>query len=238
MRAPVAAAVLVAAIPAFAAAQDAPWAAPVAGAWTLAGVSEGDPYCAVQLGKAQTIGGAVLEVSATCRRNYDLEDVAAWSLRGRDIVFSDALRQTRYVFSRVPDGSYMAIQPKDLGAFLERGAPQRPASIRALFEDEGTFALSGPNNTASCGFSVTATSATGGGLEQWGRCAAPWKGRGWKRWSYANNQLKLLDAKGAAILTLTRGDAYTFVGGEPDRPIFFGPGAIDGSEMLDAPAKR
>jgi hypothetical protein len=68
--------------------------------------------------------------------------------------------------------------------------------------------------------------------------AGPWKGKGWKRWSYANSQLKLLDAKDAAILTLTRADAYTFTADTPSGPIFFGPGVIDGSEMLDAPAKR
>jgi hypothetical protein len=219
-------------------AQPAPWAAPLAGAWTLAGVSEGDPVCGVTLGKEQTIGGAVLEVSAACRRNYDFEDVAAWSLRGRDIVFIDALRKTRFVFARGQDGTYNATQPKDLGAYLERGAPDKPASIRALFDETGTFTLSGPNKAAPCGFAVTATGATGGALEQAGRCAAPWKGKGWRRWSYANNQLKLLDAKGAAILTLRRGDAYTFTADTPNGPIFFGPGVIDGSEMLDAPARR
>jgi hypothetical protein len=113
-----------------------------------------------------------------------------------------------------------------MGAYLMHGAPRRP-TIRALFGDEGTFTLSGPNNASPCGFAVTATSAAGGGLDQAGRCAAPWKSKGWRRWSYANSQLKLLDAKGAAILTLTRSDAYTFTADTPSGPIFFGPGVID-----------
>jgi hypothetical protein len=214
-------------------AQPAAWSAALAGPWTLAGASEGDPYCAVTLGRGEAIGGAAIEISATCRRNYDMEDIAAWALRGRDIVFIDALRKVRYVFHRSPDGTYIATQPRDLGAFLERGSPERPASIRALFDDEGTFTLSGPNNAKPCGFAVYGK----GGLDQEGRCAAPWKGKGWKRWSVKGNQLTLLDGKGGVILTLTRSDAYTFMAQTPGGPIFFGPGYIDGSEMLETPTK-
>ncbi len=216
-----------------AAAQPAAWSAPLAGAWSLVGDSEGDPVCAITLRRGEAIGGASIDISATCRRNYDFEAVAAWSLRGRDIVFIDALRKVRFVFARGEDGTYSAVQPANLGAYLERGAPQAPKSVAALLGEAGTFTLSGPNNANACGFSVSA----GGRLSQAGRCPADWKAKAWRRWTYDGNQLRLRDAKGAAILTLTRADAYTFTAVTPAGPIFFGPGVIDGSEMLEPPAK-
>jgi hypothetical protein len=230
-RVAIAVAALALALPALAGAQPAAWSAPTAGAWSLVGDSEGDPVCGVTLGRGEAIGGASIEISATCRRNYDFEDVAAWNLRGRDIVFIDALRKTLFAFSRQADGSYSATQPAGMGAYLERGAPQAPRSVAALFGDAGTFTLSGPNNAGACGFAVE----TGGALEQAGRCPADWKAKAWRRWSFSNGQLKLLDAMGGAILTLTKADAYTFTADTPNGPIFFGPGVIDGSEMLDTP---
>lgn len=228
-----AAALIAALLPMAAQAQPAAWSAPYAGAWTLAGDSEGDPVCGVTLGRGEAIGGASIDISATCRRNYAFEDVAAWSLRGQDIVFIDPLRRVRFAFRKSPDGSFSAIQPSGLGAYLERGAPQRPASIRALFNETGTFTLSGPNNAGACGFAVTATGPQSGALEQAGRCPPPWKSKPWRRWAVTGQTLKLLDGKGAAILTLTRSDAYTFTAQTPQGPLFFGPGAIDGSEMLE-----
>lgn len=214
------------------------WAKPYAGRWTLSGVGEGDPVCGVTLGSGLAIGGASLEVSATCRRNYPFEDVAGWALRGKSIVFIDALRKPLFTFAPAPDKSLQATLPGDKGVTLERGAPDKPASLRALFDDEGTFTLSGPNNAAPCGFATSAGSATAGKLDQAGRCAAPWKGRGWASWSYEGGKLLLKDRRGAPILTLTRADEYTFVSEQPSGPVFFGPGVIDGSEMLETPPAR
>lgn len=210
----------------------APWAKPYAGRWTLSGNSEGDPVCGLNLGTATAIGGAQVEISATCRRNYPFEDVAGWRLDGRSIVMIDALRKPLFRFAPAPDGSWMTILPGEKSVSLERGAPQRPRNLRELFE-EGTFTLSGPDNAGACGFAVTVKSATGGPLEQGGRCPPRWKGKGWSSWSAAGDTLQLKDRKGGVILELIRADEFTFVSQASGGPWFFGPGVIDGSEVFD-----
>jgi hypothetical protein len=211
----------------------ATWAKPYAGRWTLSGVSEGDPVCGLTLGQEMVIGGASIAVSATCRRNYPLEDVAGWALSGRSPSLIDPLRKALLRFDRAGDGSFTATFADGRTVSLERGPPDRPASWKAVVDDEGTFTLSGPNNAGACGFSLTAASATSGRLEQAGRCAAPWKGRGWSRWSLQGQALSLLDRQGRPILVLKRADDYSFEATRDGAPVFFGPGVIDGSEMLE-----
>lgn len=200
------------------------WARPYAGPWTLSGVTEGAPYCPLTLGTEGVIGGATLEISPTCRRNFPLEEVTGWTLRGDQLVLIDALRQAQISFSRVESGGFMGALPTGEAVSLDRGRPPAPRSRKDLLD--GTFTLSGSNNAGACGFAVTAASATAGSLEQAGECAEPWKGRDWRRWSFAGGRLNLLAADGSTILSLPPGDAFTFVAEGPEGPVFFGPGVI------------
>jgi hypothetical protein len=206
----------------------APWAKPYAGAWTLSGVSEGDPVCGLTLGQDPVIGGASISVSATCRRNYPLEDVAGWTLSGKSIRLIDAVRAKVLNLEPAADKSYMGTFPDGRAVSLERGPPDRPKSFRALVEDEATFTLSGPDNAGACGFSLTAKTATTGLADQQGECAKPWKGRGWKTYVLAGDMLSFRDKAGATILTLKRADAFTFMAEDKAAPVFFGPGAVIG----------
>lgn len=201
------------------------WTRSYAGAWTLSGVTEGAPYCELSLGAEGAIGGASIKVSATCRRNFPLEKVAAWTLRGDDVVLIDSLRKAVLAFSRTDGGFYAARLPSGEVVSLERGGPNRPKSRKELLD--GTFTLSGPNNAAPCGFSVSAESANTGDLEQVGACPANWKARAWRRWSFARGHLNLLAADGSTLLSLTPADGFTFVAEMPDGPVFFGPGVIE-----------
>ena len=161
------------------------WARPYAGPCTLSGVTEGAPYCLLTLGTEGVIGGATLEISPTCRRNFPLEEVTGWTLRGDQLVLIDALRQAQISFSWVESGGFMGALPTGEAVSLDRG-----------------------------------------GLEQAGECAEPWKGRDWRRWSFAGGRLNLLAADGSTILSLAPGDAFTFVAEGPEGPVFFGPGVI------------
>jgi hypothetical protein len=211
----------------FAADPPLPWAKPLAGAWTLSGVTDGAPVCRLDLGTAGAIGGAAIAVSATCRRNFPLEEVAAWTLRDNGIALIDPLRKTVLSFRRLPDGAYSATLPNGEGLALERGAPRKPKSRQALLD--GTFTLSGPDNRAPCGFSVSARTATAGSLEQAGACPARWKAKNWAGWRFESGRLNLLAANGARILSLAPADDFTFVAEQPEGPLFFGPGVILGN---------
>ncbi len=211
--------------PAFAADAALDWAEPHAGVWTLAGVTEGAPYCALTFGTEGVVGGASIDVSATCRRNFPMEEVAAWTLRGDTIALIDPLRQTVIAFVHQQDGSYSATISDGETVTLDKGAPDAPASRKELLD--GSFALSGPNNTSPCGFSVSARTADAGELEQAGQCPALWKAKTWKGWSFAAGHLNLLADDGSVILSLAPADEFTFFTEQPDGPIFFGPGVIE-----------
>jgi len=221
--------VLAAALPgsaSFAADAPLPWAKPLAGAWTLSGVTDGAPFCRLDLGTQGAIGGASIDISATCRRNFPLEEVAAWTLRADAIALIDPLRKTVLSFRRLPDGAYSATLPDGEQVALDKGAPQKPKSRQALLD--GTFSLSGPDNRDACGFVVSARSAAAGRLEQAGACPARWKAKGWAAWRFDSGRLNLLAANGATILSLTPADDFTFVVEQPEGPLFFGPGVVVG----------
>jgi len=203
-----------------------PWARPMAGAWTLSGVSDGDPYCRLTLGGDGVIGGASIEVSATCRRNFPLEEVAAWTLRDGDVTLIDAQRHTVLALSRHPGGGYGGVLADGRQVLLDKGAPPKPRSRQALLD--GTFTLSGPNNLAPCGFAVRAPAAAQGRLRQAGACPAGWKSQAWAAWRFAAGRLDLLAADGTVLLSLVQADDFTFVADPPDGPLFFGPGKIEG----------
>jgi hypothetical protein len=200
------------------------WAAPLSGAWTLAGATEGAPYCQLTLGSSGVIGGASITVSATCRRNFPLEDVAGWTLRNGNLVLIDTLKNAVVTFSPVSDGAFTASFPSGEQVFLERGQPARPESLRALLD--GSFTLSGPNNAEPCGFYVSSRSEEAGEIEQSGACATTWKPRKWHSWRFAKGELHLLANDGSTILSLTPADSHTFAVEAADGPIFFGPGVI------------
>ncbi|MGX5719369.1 AprI/Inh family metalloprotease inhibitor [Shinella zoogloeoides] len=204
----------------------ADWAKPLAGDWTFSGVSEGDPYCRVTLGTEGAIGGAGVDISATCLRNFPFGDVAAWTLRDDGIAFIDPLRKTVIALSKSEDGSYGATLDDGRQVSLDRGAPQEPQSLKDLLD--GTFTLSGANDAEACGFAVSARSSTGGTLEQAGACPDRWKGKGWAKWRFAASKLDLLTKKDKVILTMVPADGFTFTAEEDAGPIYFGPGAIQG----------
>jgi len=203
------------------------WAKPMAGAWTLSGVSDGDPYCRLTLGADGAIGGASIDVSATCRRNFPLEEVAAWTLRDGGVALIDPLRHTVLMLARRPGGAYSGVLADGRQVSLDRGAPPKPKSRQALLD--GTFTLSGANNRSPCGFTISARSATAGRLEQAGACPANWKAKAWAKWSFAAGRLNLQAANGATLLSLAPADDFTFVAEQPDGPLFFGPGMIEGT---------
>jgi hypothetical protein len=211
----------------FAAEPPLPWAGPLAGAWTLGGVTEGAAFCRLDLGTQGAIGGAAIAISATCRHNFPLEEVAAWTLRDGAIVLIDPLRKPVLSFRRVPDGIYTASFPDGEQVILHQGPPEKPKSRQALLD--GTFSLGGPDGQDACGFVISARSATGGSLRQAGACPARWKTKGWAAWRFADGHLNLLAANGATILSLTPADDFTFAAEQPEGPLFFGPGAIAGN---------
>jgi hypothetical protein len=207
------------------AAEDAlDWAAPLAGDWTLGGVWDGDPYCRLTLGAEGAIGGAGLDVSATCLRNFPLEEAAAWTLRDDAVVLIDALRKPVMVLEPLDDDFYGADLADGRQVGLSRGAPETPESLAALMD--GTFTLSGPDNAEPCGFMVGAASSSGGEIAQDGACPEAWKTKAWAGWRAEGDTLVLLDAAGAAILVMTLADGFTFIAEGPDGPLYFGPGVI------------
>lgn len=202
------------------------WAEPLAGNWTLSGVSEGDPYCRVMLGTEGTIGGATLDISATCQRNFPLEEVAAWTIRDGAITLIDAMRGAVVSFEPQGDDGYGAEFSDGRVVTLDRGEPEAPESIAVLMD--GSFDLSGPNNAASCGFMVEATASEQGNIEQVGACPDAWGNKRWSKWKYTAGRLNLLSDGGSTILSLTQADEFTFTTDGPDGPLFFGPGPIQG----------
>jgi len=205
-------------------AEELDWAQPYAGVWTLAGVNEGSPYCAVRLGTEGVIGGASIEISATCLRNFPLEEVAAWTLRSDGtLVFIDALRQAVLSFSPLGEFFITTFETGE-SLSLDRGQPAAPTSRATLFD--GTFTLSGPNNAQACGFSVSADSNESGELEQVGVCPEVWRKQTWRRWQFKDEQLHLLAADGSPILSLTPADDFTFVTETDEGMLYFGPGVI------------
>lgn len=198
------------------------WAQPFVGEWTLSGVSEGDPYCLITLGDEGTIGGATLTISATCQRRFPLEEVSGWTLREGSITLIDASRQPVLSFERQTEDSYIGELGDRRMVSFDRGGFEAPEMDELM---DGTFGLSGHNDEGSCGFMLEANSLHEGVVEQAGDCPAEWRDKGWSKWTYAADQLSLLDGNGAAILTLTREDAFTFsVNGHEG--LFFGPGSI------------
>ena len=178
------------------------------------------------LGTEGAIGGASIDISATCLRNFPFGDVAAWTLRDDGIAFIDPLRKTVIVLSKSEDGSYGATLDDGRQVSLDRGAPQEPQSLKELLD--GTFTLSGANDAEACGFAVSARSSNGGTLEQAGACPDRWKGKGWAKWRFAAGKLDLLTKKDKVILTMVPADGFTFTAEEDAGPIYFGPGAIQG----------
>jgi len=202
------------------------WARPFVGDWTLSGVSEGDPYCLVILMDEGSLGGASLDVTATCVRNFPLKEIIAWSTRGDSIVFTDYTRQPVLTLERLTADSFSAELADGRILSFDRGGFDEPALEELM---DGTFSLSGYNGEASCGFMVEATSPTEGTLEQSGDCPDEWKDKDWNKWEFSSDKLKLLDGGGTAILTMTRDDAFTF-SADGYESLFFGPGTIIVSE--------
>ncbi len=206
----------------------APWAGPYAGTWTLSPSTEGGYACTLKLGTDMAIGGAGVEVSATCRKNHDLEDVAAWTLtKTGDIELIDPLRKPVLKFRKSRAGDYMAEVKGADALVLSRGDLAGKSSPHEIMS--GTFSLSGPDNADACGFTVTSDKAgTSGTLKRVGTCAAKWKAKAWAKWSVKGDQITLSDKAGKALLKLKRGDRTTFVVDYKSGAVFFGPGAVSG----------
>ena len=214
-----------------------PWARSWLGRWSLYEDGEGGQGCTLWFTQGMSIGGAALQFTPTCRQNFPVEDVAGWTLsdprqKKPHILFIDALRKPVLDFTPLKDLPWSTPLP-DRGdgtsgraALLERDKEKLThASVRELFK-EGGYNLSGPDKKDWCGFSTTATSATGGKLSQDGHCARRWKGRGWAGWEWKDGKLLLKDRKGAVLVTMTRGDSQSFENGSSTDPLFFGPGGI------------
>ena len=216
------------AAPALAGDSSAPWAKPYAGVWTVAPSAEGGYACTLKLGTGMAIGGAEVEVSPACRKNYPFEDVAAWSLsKAGDILLIDALRKTLVRFRKSTAGDYMAELKGRDSAVLSRGDLEPKSSAHALMS--GTWSLSGPDNDPTCGFTLTSDKAgTSGSLKRAGQCAAVWRGKAWAKWSVKSDQITLADKAGKALLKLKRGDRTTFVHEDKAGAVFFGPGEVIG----------
>jgi len=202
------------------------WAQPFVGEWTLSGVSEGDPYCLIILGDNGMIGGAGLDISATCLRRFPLEEVSGWTLREDSIVLIDATRQPVLTLDQQTAESYGGEFGDGRAVSFDRGGFDVPEMDDLM---DGTFSLGGHNDQESCGFMVEAASPTEGTLEQSGDCPDEWKDKEWSKWQSASDKLELLDGNGAPILTLTREDAFTFSADGHDA-LFFGTGSISVSE--------
>ena len=215
-----------------------PWAKRWLGRWSLYEDGEGGQGCTLDFTPGMSVGGAALRLTPTCRQNFPLEEVAGWRLddpakRTPRIVFIDALRKPVLTFEKTSrEFPWSTALPNRAdgqersAALLERDTEKLPhESVRQLLRDVN-YDLSGPDMKDFCGFSVRATGATGGKLEQVGRCAKRWKGRGWASWSWTDGKLLMKDRKGAVLLTMTRDDEQTFHNGSSSDPLFFGPGGI------------
>lgn len=203
------------------------WATPFAGEWTLSGVSEGDPYCLITLGDEGTIGGAALEISATCLRQFPLQEAFAWTVRDDNaLVLADAGRQAVLTLAPQTAESYSGEFEDGRMISFDRGGFPEPELDELM---DGTFALSGYNNAEACGFYIEAGGADSGPLDQVGDCADPWKGKDWSSWRREDGKLELLDSTRETILSLTRADAFTFTVDGHDG-LFFGTGSIEVSE--------
>lgn len=84
------------------------------GLYYITGVSEGDPYCFVELGDQYTIGGWALTLEDTCIPMFGLdENIVSWSVTddGQFLSFYNVFRQEVLRFERTGDGDYIVPVP-------------------------------------------------------------------------------------------------------------------------------
>jgi len=184
-----------------------------AGAWTMAGASEGQGACTLKFTAKEAIGGWALDVPAACVKAFTrMQEAAAWTLYdgGKAIGLINPLRQRIYRFEKTADGDYVTAPNKDGEQFvLSKGPPPKELSPQERMS--GGWSLTALGGKPRCGFTSTSNQAvTQGALAMKPQCAAKWKSAGWASWTQKAGKLKLLDAQGKVLQTFNKGDAVTW----------------------------
>lgn len=216
------------ATPAAAADPTPAWARPYIGAWTLSGASEGGFVCGFRVLPEPGVGGMQVEMSPSCRKNFPVEDAAAFTEGpNHELLLIDPLRHPVLRF-KPAGGDWIAQRPGGQGddIVLSHADPGE------ILHEEVTWSLSGPDNAHACGFTMIFArhSYSSGGLRRAGRCDPRWADLKPARWRRGKNTITLLDKAGHALMTLNGPDKADVYVREDAKggPAFFGPGVVVG----------
>jgi hypothetical protein len=204
------------------------WAKPYIGAWTLSGAGEGGFVCGFKVLPEPGVGGMQVEMSPACRKNFPVEDAAAFTEgRNHELLLIDPLRRPVLRF-RPAGGDWTAARPKLDGddIVLMHVDPDD------ILHDQVTWSLSGPDNAQACGFTMgfAKHSHSAGTLRRAGRCDPRFAALKPVRWRRDKGTITLLDKAGKALMTLKGPDKADVYVKEDAKggPVFFGPGVVVG----------
>ncbi|MBS0297595.1 MAG: AprI/Inh family metalloprotease inhibitor [Proteobacteria bacterium] len=212
-----------------AAADPAPaWAKPYIGAWTLSGASEGGFACVFQVLPEPGIGGMQVKMSPACRKNFPVEDAAAFTEGpNHELLLIDPLRHPVLRFKRAGE-DWVAQRPNGQGddIVLNHSRAEGPRVLTY----PNTWSLSGPDNAQACGFVVNFNARGSGSMHRAGRCDPRWADLKPVRWRLRKAGMTLLDKAGHRLMTLKGPDDFNVYVREDAKggPVFFGPGVVVG----------
>ncbi len=189
-----------------------------AGAWTLAGGSEGAAACTVQLKTATTIGGYVIAAPKACAKVFAASaDISAWRpAPGGKIAFADPLRHTVLAFEPTAQGDFAAAMGRDSVLVLSRVRPARPQGM------SGAWRLNGLGGVPLCALTLSMDkSGHGGAARRDGPCKAPWASKTFAAWSTSAGRLVLKDGAGHVLVGFKRDDAVTYEAGTSSGDLIF-----------------
>ena len=130
------------------------------GAWTMSGVTDGAPSCALTfVGKAD---GGKVETSAACVQAFPrLRDATAWAIMGggKTISLLNPARQRIYRFERTGDGAFATAANRAGDIFLlTKGPPAKALSARERMS--GAWSVTGAGGKPRCAY-VSKSNAAG-----------------------------------------------------------------------------
>lgn len=184
-----------------------------AGAWTLSGVSEGDPVCTLTLTLEAAIGGWAVDLPGDCVDKFAAAgDVAAWTLvPGGAIAFIDPLRHVVLKFEPTAIGGYVAHPAGAEPIALDRARVDVALTERKRMT--GGWALTGLGGATVCRLKLTATTnGLKGGIQMASPCQGPWAKTAFATWRRAGGKITLYDAGGRAVVTLKGDSIQGFTG--------------------------
>lgn len=198
----------------------------LAGAWTMAGASEGQGSCSLKFSAQPAIGGWGVDVPPACVKAFPrLKDAAAWTLyEDGQIGLINPLRNRIYRFEKTSDGDYITAPNRSGDQFVLSKGP----AAKAMTPQErmsGGWSVTGVGGKPRCAYaSKSNTAGTEGTLtaKPSPTCPANWKSVGWASWVQKAGKLQLLDEAGKVTHTFAKGDPVTWEGEtKAGAPLYF-----------------